>query len=255
VDPATSVDGPTMFRDVAEIILDVPQVNDVEVEAHTCLRADRPFCGDANRVLSVANACRPPPPNEMPAQVEWCRHRPRSTGSEPGPPVNVADLLVDSFGRIHDTVERVLDGLTPEQLADCPTDSSNSIGWLVWHLTRVQDDHVAAAAGIEQVWTREGWCTRFDLPFDSEATGYGQTHDEVRSVRSDASQLLGYHQAVLQQTVRYISRLTGSDLERIVDNSWDPPVSLGVRLVSVLADDGQHAGQAAYVRGLITAHR
>ena len=169
--------------------------------------------------------------------------------------MNVADLLVDSFGRVHDTVERVLDGLTPELLADCPNDSSNSIGWLVWHLTRVQDDHIADAAGIEQVWTREGWFTRFDLPFDREATGYGQTHDEVRSVRSDASQLLGYHQAVLRQTVTYITPLTGSDLERIVDYSWDPPVSLGVRLVSVLADDGQHAGQAAYVRGLITAHR
>ena len=169
--------------------------------------------------------------------------------------MNVAELLVDSFGRIHGTVERVLDGLTPEQLADCPTDNSNSIGWLVWHLTRVQDDHVADAAGIEQVWTRDGWFTRFDLPFDKEATGYGQTHDEVRSVRSDASQLLNYHEAVVQQTVGYVTHLNGSDLERIVDYSWDPPVSLGARLVSVLADDGQHAGQAAYVRGLITTHR
>ncbi len=40
-------------------------------------------------------------------------------------------------------------------------------------------------------------------------------------------------------------------LHRIVDRRWDPPVSLGVRLVRVADDSLQHTGHAAYVRGLL----
>jgi hypothetical protein len=162
-----------------------------------------------------------------------------------------ADLLVDAFGRIRQVVHRVVDGLTAEQLAFRVDAEANSIAWLVWHLTRIQDDHVADAAQAEQVWTSQGWVERFGLPFDPLATGFGHQADEVAAVRLESGELLGYHDAVHQQTVRYVERLGDADLARIVDRSWDPPVTLGVRLVSVVADDLQHAGQAAYVRGLL----
>jgi hypothetical protein len=162
-----------------------------------------------------------------------------------------AEVLVDAFGRIREVVHAVVDGLTPEQLAFRVDPGANSIAWLVWHLTRVQDDHVADAARAEQVWTSRGWVQRFGLPFEPRATGYGHRPEEVAAVRVASGGLLtGYHDAVHQQTVGYVERLTDADLGRIVDASWDPPVSLGVRLVSVLADDLQHAGQAAFVRGV-----
>jgi uncharacterized protein DUF664 len=123
---------------------------------------------------------------------------------------------------------------------------------LVWHLTRIQDDHLADAAHTEQVWTSQGWVGRFGLPFDPMATGYGHRADDVAAVQVDSGELLvGYHDAVHQQTIRYLSQLKEADLVRIVDRSWDPPVSLGARLVSVIADDLQHAGQAAFVRGIL----
>ncbi len=163
-----------------------------------------------------------------------------------------AELLADAFGRIKDTVHRVVGGLTEDQLAFRIDDRANSIAWLVWHLTRVQDDHVAEAAGLEQVWTAQGWADRFELPFAASATGYGQRAAEVAAVRPKSPELLtGYHDAVHDQTVGYVGTLTDADLDRIVDRAWDPPVTLGVRLVSVLADDLQHAGQAAYLRGLL----
>jgi len=163
-----------------------------------------------------------------------------------------AELLVDMFERIREDVHGAVRGLTPEQLALRVDDDANSIAWLVWHLTRIQDDHVAAAAHAEQVWTSAGWIERFGLPFDPLATGYGHRADEVAAVQVESGELLvGYHDAVHQQTVRYVERLGDADLARIVDRSWDPPVSLGVRLVSVIADDLQHAGQAAYVRGVL----
>jgi hypothetical protein len=163
-----------------------------------------------------------------------------------------AELLVDAFGRIREVVHQVVDGLTPEQLAFRVDPKANSIAWLVWHLTRIQDDHLADAARSEQVWTSQGWVKRFELPFDPLDTGYGHRADEVAAVQMDSGELLvGYYDAVHQQTTRYVERLGDADLGRIVDRSWDPPVSLGVRLVSVIADDLQHAGQAAFVRGIL----
>lgn len=163
-----------------------------------------------------------------------------------------ADLLSDAFGRIRGVVHAVVDGLDDEQLAYRVDGRANSIAWLVWHLTRIQDDHVADVAGTEQVWTAGGWAQRFGLPFDAAATGYGHGPDEVAAVRASAELLTGYHDAVYQQTVDYVQTVAEGDLGRIVDRRWDPPVTLAVRLVSVVSDDLQHAGQAAFVRGLVT---
>lgn len=161
------------------------------------------------------------------------------------------DLLVDAFGRIREAVHGAVEGCSPTTLAFRPDDHANSIAWLMWHLTRIQDDHVADVAGTEQVWTGDGWVARFGLPFDRGDHGYGHTTEQVAALAGTAADLLlGYHDAVNDATVRYVRGLTPADLDRIVDERWDPPVSLGVRLVSVVADDLEHAGQAAYVRGL-----
>ncbi|HTP14454.1 MAG TPA: DinB family protein [Streptosporangiaceae bacterium] len=167
--------------------------------------------------------------------------------------MNSADLLIDAFGRVQEITTQVVGGLTPEQLTYRPAADVNSIAWLVWHLTRIQDDHVAAAAGSEQVWISAGWAERFELPFSPAATGYGHGPQEVAAVVVKSGGLLtGYHDAVCGRTTSYLRDLTDADLDRVVDESWHPPVTLGVRLVSIISDDLQHAGQAAYLRGIIT---
>jgi Protein of unknown function (DUF664) len=165
--------------------------------------------------------------------------------------VTSAELLADAFGRIRSVVGRLLDGLTDDQLATQVGPGANTIGWLVWHLTRIQDDHVCAAAGFEQAWTTQGWYERFGVPFDPADHGYGHREEQVRQVRVSADLLRGYLDAVHTRTLDYVATLTDADYDRIVDTSFDPPVSLGVRLVSVISDDLQHAGQAAYVKGLL----
>jgi hypothetical protein len=165
--------------------------------------------------------------------------------------MDTTDLLTDGFGRVREVASSVVEGLSVGQLSHRMEPDANSIGWLVWHLARVQDDHVADAAGIEQVWTSKGWVGRFGLPFDDRATGYGHTPEEVAAVHVDANLLSGYLEAVHAQTIGFVETLRDTDLDRIVDESWDPPVSLGVRLVSVISDDLQHAGQAAFIRGAL----
>ncbi|GAA1369502.1 mycothiol transferase [Streptomyces beijiangensis] len=166
--------------------------------------------------------------------------------------MNTAEVLADAFGRVQEEVHAATDGLSPEELATRPGDEANSVTWLVWHLTRVQDDHVADAAGLDQVWTTQGWSDRFGLPFGEAETGYGHTAKQVAEVRGvSADQLRGYYDAVHEQTLSFVRGLDDAALDRVVDERWTPHVTLGVRLISVISDDLQHAGQAAYVRGLL----
>jgi len=162
-----------------------------------------------------------------------------------------AELLVESFERVLESGTAVVDGLTADQLAHRPGPDANPIGWLVWHLTRVQDDHVAEVAGIDQVWTSQGYADRFALPFEDADIGYGHSSSQVAQVGVEADLLASYLTAVHEQSVGFLRGLGEGDLDRIVDERWDPPVTLGVRLVSVVDDDTQHVGQAAYVRGLL----
>jgi hypothetical protein len=166
--------------------------------------------------------------------------------------VNEADLLTDAFGRIRETVHSAVEGLGEDQLAERIDGRANSVAWLVWHLTRIQDDHIAGVSGLEQVWTADGWYDRFGLPFGPREHGYGHSSEDVSKVRAPADLLIGYHDAVHAQTTSYVRSLQGADLDRVIDERWDPPVTLGVRLVSVVNDAMQHAGQAAFVRGLLS---
>lgn len=162
-----------------------------------------------------------------------------------------ADLLEDAFQRVRDEVHPAVNGLTRDELTFRPDPESNSIAWLVWHLTRIQDDHIAGLDGQEQVWTAKGWADRFALPVDVRDTGYGHGPDLVAKVSADVSLLLGYYEDVHDKTLVFVRKLADADLARVVDRRWDPPVTLGVRLISVIADDLQHVGQAAYVRGIL----
>ena len=165
--------------------------------------------------------------------------------------VSPAHVLADAFSRVQAEVHAAVEGLTTEQLAYRIDDDANTIAWLAWHLTRIQDDHVAHVVGSEQRWTTGGWMERFALPFDAGATGYGHTSAEVAAVRADAQLLLDYYDDVHAHTLRYVETVDEAALDRVVDERWDPPVTLGVRLVSVVSDDLQHVGQMAYVRGIL----
>lgn len=171
-------------------------------------------------------------------------------GATYGRGMTPAELIVDALTRIRDHADAAVDGLSEDQLAASPG-GGNSIAWLVWHLARGQDAQVADVAGTEQVWTAQGFHDRFGLPFGPGATGYGQSAEEVAQVRVDAELLSAYLHAVHDASLAFVSGLGEADLDRVVDDRWDPPVTLGARLVSIVDDDAQHVGQAGYARGLL----
>lgn len=159
-------------------------------------------------------------------------------------------ILTDGFGRVGPTVRAAVEGASPDALTWRPDDRANTLAWLAWHVARGQDAQVAPLSGTSEVWTAGGWAARFALPFEEDATGYGQSPEEVAQVTADVDLLVGYLDATTAQTLSYLERLSDDDLDVVVDEAWDPPVTLGVRLVSILADCLEHAGQAGYLRGL-----
>lgn len=159
-------------------------------------------------------------------------------------------LLRDAFTRLIEHADELTDGLTDEVADYRPTAQANSIAWLLWHSARVQDIQIAQVAGVEQVWTRDGWVDRFGLDLPRDDSGYGHSPADVAKVRVPAQLLAGYYRAVHQLTLGYLDGVTADELARIVDTHWDPPVTAGVRLVSIIDDCAQHLGQAAYLRGL-----
>lgn len=166
--------------------------------------------------------------------------------------MDVNDVLTDAYGRLPALVESAVQGLSVAQLRQAPAAGANPVGWLVWHLTRIQDHHVSDLLGERQVWVTGDWAGRIGLTADPNETGFGHGPEQIAAVRpEDGRVLVDYHRAVVDRTLAYLRGLRPADLDRVVDENWDPPVTLGVRLLSVLEDDLQHVGQAAYVRGLV----
>lgn len=158
-----------------------------------------------------------------------------------------ADVLERADERLRDAVT----GLDEEQLRWRPGPEANPIGWLAWHVTRVLDDHMAALAEREQVYP--AWAERFDAPYPVEAHGFGMSTEEVGAFSGKAETLLGYWSATLEAARGILADLP-DDPDRVVDRNWDPPVTLEVRLVSVVDEVAAHSGQIGYVRGLLDVH-
>ncbi|QDZ16211.1 mycothiol transferase [Humibacter ginsenosidimutans] len=164
--------------------------------------------------------------------------------------MDTRDLLSDAVERIGQGVHRLLAEADHHVLTFRPDGDANTIAWLVWHLTRGQDSQIADVYSREQVWTAEGWADRFGLPFPHRATGYGHSSDDVGAVDVSAELLSGYYVATQKVTLEQIAATSDADLDRVVDTRWNPPVTLGARLISIIDDDVKHLGQAEYVKGL-----
>ena len=168
--------------------------------------------------------------------------------------MDATELLTDAIERIRYGVHEVVADLDPEQLSARVAPDANPIGWLLWHLTRVQDAHVAEFLDAAQPYLDGGWAAELGLDPDPSDSGYGHSAAQVARVRIERPQrLIAYHDAVAARSLELLSGLSDHDLDRIVDESWDPPVTAGVRWVSIVEDSIAHLGQASYARGILEA--
>jgi hypothetical protein len=161
------------------------------------------------------------------------------------------DLLRDLASRPRHAADALRGRLDAETLAAHPGDHPNSVAWLLWHTGREIDAQLAGLTGEEEVWRRRGVAARLGLGAEGAAVGYGHSAEQARAIRvEDGEALLDYVGATLDALEGHLDALTAEDLAEVVDEAWDPPVTRGARLVSILDDAIQHLAQAAYVLGM-----
>ena len=162
-------------------------------------------------------------------------------------------VIEDGISRGRGVVERALDGLDDSDLAYRPSPEANPIGWMAWHIGRVEDMHVADLMGEEQLWTAEGFHERFGMPPEGDNFGTGNSHEQVNAVHPPSVQSLReYYRAVADRTDRYVATLSDAELDRELDEpQWTPRPTVGVRLNSLIHHVAHHGAQIAYLRGLL----
>lgn len=166
--------------------------------------------------------------------------------------MELSDILSAGYGNVLRALGYTLEGLNEDDLNWQPKPDSNSIGWLVWHLTRWQDVMVSSFMGEEQIWIKDKWYQKFGRPADDKDHGLGHKPEDLAGFKSpDAETLLGYHKAALERSNRYFATVTTADLDKVFEGTpFKPPPTVGMMLMGTLSDGLQHAGQASYVRGL-----
>ena len=162
------------------------------------------------------------------------------------------DIVIDALGRIRSILHRTLAGLSLDEVNRQRSHDSNSIAWLTWHLTRVQDNGISRLFGQEQAWMSQGWHAQFAMAPDPDNEGQGHTPEQVAAFRAPSLQtMLDYHDSVATRSHNFVAGLAPADFNRELNEpQYQLPPTVGVRLVSILSDNLQHAGQVAYLRGL-----
>ena len=166
--------------------------------------------------------------------------------------MEIHDLLLELYGRIPEHVHQAVDGLTVEELTATPEPGCNPIGWIVWHLTRVQDHHVAELLDQPQIWESGDWARRFGVDPDPQNTGFGHGPEEVAAIRPEGPEVLAeYYAAVAARTDDLVRTLDLDVSFPLPEAPWFPPgAQRSVRraLMHIAAETAQHAGHADILR-------
>lgn len=166
--------------------------------------------------------------------------------------MDALDVLSESATRPLQAAQALRDHLTPQVLNAHVAGHPNTVAWLLWHTGREIDVQIADLIGGEQLWTRGAYPERFNLGPVGDSLGYGHSSDEAAQIKiDDSAALLEYLEGATEMLVHYINTLSEDELDHVIDHDWDPPVTRGVRLVSIIDDAAQHVGQAAYAVGAL----
>ena len=162
-------------------------------------------------------------------------------------------ILHNAATRPAEAAQRLRASLSSEVLNAHLGDHDNSVAWLLWHTGREIDVQTADLAGTSEAWSHEGYAQLTGIGAVGDGLGLGHTTGEAREITSDQGDaLVDYVAAATDALLAYISTLTDADLDEVIDENWDPPVTRGVRLVSIIDDAAQHVGQAAYAVGALS---
>lgn len=165
------------------------------------------------------------------------------------------DLVLKAFQRQAQELEKVVDGLTQEDLNKQPAPDCNSIGWLVWHVLRSYDRNMFEVMGEEQLWIKDKWHVKFGREPDPGETGFGHTAEQAKNFKSPPAKIvLEYHKALLKKIENYIStRLDEKEIDReYYSPTFNKMMTVGDAVAAQFWHGANHLGAAGYVRGFLS---
>lgn len=162
-----------------------------------------------------------------------------------------ASTLFSAFDEFFTELKRALEGINDEEAYTQPSPGSNPIGWLVWHMARVEDHWINGMfCGNEHQWTRGGWDKKFGMP--SEGNGARLSIEQVMAMpRIGLTDLIAYYDAVRAETSQVIRSLTDEQLAKSIEHPRKGPITGSWIIGHVIVEESQHAGQVAMIRGIL----
>jgi uncharacterized damage-inducible protein DinB len=163
-------------------------------------------------------------------------------------------LYMETIERSDAVLRRAVEDLSADELRNQPAGPrSNPVGWLVWHMTRTRDSIIASITGAATIWESDGWADRFGMAGEPPRFVPENVHTFDPK---DFETLIGYFDAVAEKTKEAVEGMPEDDMERLVESTIPgrPAQPVASRLSVIMNDNIQHAGQIAYLRGLIRGH-
>ena len=145
---------------------------------------------------------------------------------------------------LHEYVEN----LSMEQICYQPSETSNSIAWIVWHTTRAFDRRISLLDRKVQIWMKQEWYKCYNLPADDKDLGVGHTPKDIPKIKpSEVSDMINYFDEVYLKMTRFFE----NELMDLDEKVTETENSQGHELMRMVTGTFQHWGQINYIRGLI----
>ena len=159
------------------------------------------------------------------------------------------ELIVRSLEESQGFLNRVLDGLTQEEVAWTPKAHCNSIAFILWHLGRVEDIWInRVIRHEEEAYEAEGWQEKLGTPAGESGARY--TLEQLQAWPVPKLEIIrGYANSVREKTKAFLQSLTPEKLSEVA-NLGRSSDTIGAILGHLITEIALHVGQVGYLRGL-----
>ena len=162
------------------------------------------------------------------------------------------EFIEDAFNTEREYLIDALGDLTSDELMWRAGPEANPIGWILWHMTRIEDMWFQFFIQRQtEIWERDGWNEKFGLP--TRDNGFQHTLEQVADFPAyDLSEMMRYGEAVRSDTLAYLKTVSSEQMDD-VPREARPEMSVGRIFRQVIGEIYQHQGHIAYLKGLSRA--
>lgn len=158
------------------------------------------------------------------------------------------EVMLRSLEQSQEYLTRALDGLTQKEAAWSLGEECNSIIFILWHTSRVEDFFVNRVIQRQlELYETEGWLEKLGTP--AKGSGWEYTGEQLQAWPVPKLEIVrGYADSVREKTLAFVRSVTAEQLSEVPRPERSPD-SIGATLTRIITEIALHTGQIAYLRG------